>query len=149
MRVYPPAWMLFARQATSNAELGGYTIPFKSWIFIYPWVVHRDPHVYPDPMKFDPLRFSPEREGNIPTGAYIPFGLGPHTCIGNRIGMLVLQHVLPIVLQHFELEWDDSNGPPVPQPQISVRPKCDLRMRLVRREQAIVAFTQKRTQEIS
>jgi cytochrome P450 len=148
MRIFPPAWMLFARQATSDVELGGYTIPAKSWVFIYPWVVHRDPHVYADPLKFDPLRFSTEREGEIPTGAYIPFGLGPHTCIGNRIGMLVLQHILPIVLQQFELEWDDEKGSPVPVPQISVRPKCELRMRLVRRQNAAVVEQQRSAQEV-
>ena len=39
--------------------------------------------VFPEPERFDPERFSPGRVESIPQHAYIPFGAGPHVCIGN------------------------------------------------------------------
>lgn len=43
---------------------------------------HRDPDFFPNPMKFDPERFSDENKHNILNTTYIPFGLGPRNCIG-------------------------------------------------------------------
>lgn len=45
--------------------------------------IHRDPQYFPDPMKFDPERFSDERKHEIQPFTYLPFGLGPRNCIGN------------------------------------------------------------------
>jgi cytochrome P450 len=131
MRIYPPAWSLFARYAVQDVELGDCHVPADSWLFIYPWVVHRDPRFFPDPLRFDPLRFSPEREKQIPTGAYIPFGLGPHMCPGNRIGMSVLQTVLAMVLLRYEVQLASHSCLPRPQPMISIRPRPDIRIRLL------------------
>lgn len=43
---------------------------------------HRDPLYFPDPLKFDPDRFSEENRGNIDPDTYLPFGIGPRNCIG-------------------------------------------------------------------
>lgn len=37
--------------------------------------IQRDPKYYPRPEKFDPERFNEENKGNIPSGAFLPFGL--------------------------------------------------------------------------
>jgi cytochrome P450 len=128
MRVYPPAWALFARQAVEDVEIGGYTIPKDAWIFIYPWVVHRDARFFPEPLKFDPDRFAEPHCETIPSGAYIPFGLGGHTCLGNRVAMSVLTLALPTILQRFQLTLAPGQPTPVPEPLISIRPKNDIRM---------------------
>lgn len=44
--------------------------------------LHWDPNYFPNPMKFDPERFSEENKHNIVPGSYIPFGVGPRVCIG-------------------------------------------------------------------
>ncbi|XP_014487205.1 PREDICTED: cytochrome P450 6l1-like [Dinoponera quadriceps] len=51
-------------------------------IFISLLGIHYDPQYFPDPEKFDPKRFSQGSRSNIPTYAYMPFGKGPHMCIG-------------------------------------------------------------------
>jgi cytochrome P450 len=136
MRIYPPAWALFARQASGDVEIGGYTIPRGGWVFIYPWVVHRDARFYPDPERFDPDRFAPCRAESIPTGAFIPFGLGGHTCIGNRVAMTLLTLVLPTILQRHTLRLAPGGIAPVPEPLVSIRPKGDLPMIVEQRKVA-------------
>lgn len=44
--------------------------------------IHNDPKYFPEPEKFDPERFSDENKGNIVSGSYAPFGVGPRNCIG-------------------------------------------------------------------
>ncbi|KAH8271609.1 hypothetical protein KR018_011048 [Drosophila ironensis] len=57
-------------------------------VFIPVYALQRDPKYWPNPDQFDPERFSPENRKNIPAMAYLPFGSGPHNCIGSRIGLL-------------------------------------------------------------
>ncbi|XP_034477529.1 cytochrome P450 6g1-like [Drosophila innubila] len=57
-------------------------------VFIPVYGLQRDPKYWPNPDHFDPERFSPENRKSIVAMAYQPFGLGPHNCIGSRIGLL-------------------------------------------------------------
>jgi cytochrome P450 len=133
MRLYPPAWTLFARETLEPVEIGGYELPKGAWVFIYPWVLHRDDRFFPDPLRFDPDRFAPERAECIPAGSYIPFGLGGHSCIGGRLAMQTLQLVLPAILQHVVPCPAPGQGPVKLTTSISLRPKGDIRMRLLPR----------------
>ncbi|XP_074040341.1 cytochrome P450 9e2-like isoform X2 [Leptinotarsa decemlineata] len=75
----------------------------KTLIMIPIFGIHRDPKYYPDPLRFDPERFSDENKGNINTFAYMPFGLGPRNCIGSRFGLLETKLIFFHLLFHFEL----------------------------------------------
>jgi cytochrome P450 len=68
------------------------------------WASHRLPEVFPDPHRFDPTRFTPERKAVLPKGAYVPFGGGSRTCIGMRFGQLEIKTIAALVLQRFKLE---------------------------------------------
>ena len=51
-------------------------------LFIPIIALHRDPNYYPDPESFDPERFSDDNKHNINQLTYLPFGIGPRSCIG-------------------------------------------------------------------
>ncbi len=61
MRLYPPAYIM-SRQALHDVEIDGYRIP-KGWVVLLsPYTLHRREDSFPESEKFDPERFTPERE---------------------------------------------------------------------------------------
>jgi len=66
--------------------------------------LQHDPEYFEDPYKFDPERFSSENKGNIPTGAYQPFGMGPRMCLGYNIIKLETKIMLVHLLRNFSLK---------------------------------------------
>ena len=51
-------------------------------VFIALLGLHRDPEYYPDPERYDPERFSEDNKRLQKPYTYLPFGEGPHNCIG-------------------------------------------------------------------
>ena len=60
--------------------------------------------LYPDPFRFDPDRFLPEREAALPRGAYMPFGGGSRMCLGKRFGEYELRALAAVLLSRVRLE---------------------------------------------
>lgn len=77
-----PLWMLMRRTLT-DVDLGGTRLPEGSEVIVSPHALHHDPASFPDPERFDPDRWSPERVKQQPKGAFIPFGAGTRQCVGN------------------------------------------------------------------
>lgn len=75
LRKYPPAFIL-TRVSTKEFKIPGTAmiIPARTDININVLSIHRDPEYYPDPDKFDPLRFTPENVKNRKPFTFIPFG---------------------------------------------------------------------------
>lgn len=59
---------------------------------------------WPEPCVFDPERFGPERSRHIHPMTYIPFGAGPHGCIGSRLGVLQLKLGIAHILKQYWVE---------------------------------------------
>lgn len=82
LRRYPIAWLLM-RRATRDVELAGTLLPAGAEVVVSPLMVHRNPRLHPEPLRFDPDRWLPERAREIPRQAFLPFGDGKHKCIGD------------------------------------------------------------------
>ena len=130
LRLYPPFWQLLFREATEDVTIADYLLPKGSWIYMVPFVTHRDPRFFDRPDDFLPERFAPGRIEQIPRHAYFPFGMGPHTCIGDRLAMIELTLIVATIYQRFRLTLAPGQGPAIPDPQFEMRPKHSLRMTL-------------------
>lgn len=129
MRLYPSAHSV-GRHLEQEDVIGGYRIPAGADVVISPWVVHRSPRVWADPDVFDPARFDVP-PGSFPGGhrhAWIPFGAGPHTCVGMQLALLEAPLVLAAILQAFRLQTDMTSLPLVAA--VSLRPAAPVPIRL-------------------
>ncbi len=138
LRLYPPAWALFCRQAQEDVELAGYQVRRGSWVFLYPYLTHRDGRFFPDPERFDPDRFLPERIKDIPPYAYFPFGAGPRACIGSAFAMMQMTLILATVMQRVRLELLPQQPEVQVEPLLALRPRGGLTMSVIRRHKARV-----------
>lgn len=128
LRLYPQAYVLFARVAAEDVELGGYRIPRGSQLYPVPYVIHRDARWYPEPERFEPERFAPGRVEALANCAWVPFGAGPRACIGAALATLEMVLIVAALAQRVKLSLAPGQGDPEPLPLFSLRPKGGLRM---------------------
>lgn len=103
LRKYPPAY-IGPRRSIEPFEFQGVPVPGRAHIHYCSWASHHLPDVWPDPDRFDPRRFTPERKAALQKGAYVPFGGGSRTCIGMRFGEAEIAIITRTVLERFRLE---------------------------------------------
>ena len=131
MRLYPPAYGL-TRKALTNTTLGGYFIPAGSLLFISPYVMHRHPGYWDEPLRFDPDRFTKERCDKRLRYTYFPFAGGPRTCIGVHLAMIEMVLVLAMTTRAYSVRLAPE-CPVVPRPLLVLRTKEGVVVRLSRR----------------
>ncbi|WP_053927758.1 cytochrome P450 [Streptomyces chattanoogensis] len=95
--------LLVMRHAHTAVTLGGVDIPAGTEIVYSPHGMHRDPRVFPDPLRFDPDRWLPETAAKIPTGACLPFSAGRHQCVGESFGWTEMTIALATILRDWQL----------------------------------------------
>lgn len=127
LRLYPPAW-IFERQAVVADTLGGYRIEPGAIVGLCPYVLHRHPDHWENPEGFDPERFRPERAEKRARYAYLPFGGGPRTCVGNHFAMMEGQILLAMIVREHRLELEPSHKVEL-DPVITLRPKTGIVVR--------------------
>jgi cytochrome P450 len=121
MRLYPPAWAI-GRRAREPVPLGKYELHERDAVVMSQWVVHRDPDLWPEPLRFDPERFEPARKAARHRFTYFPFGGGPRVCIGDGFAWLAGTLLVATIAQRWRLEL-------VPGQQVLPLPRVTLRLR--------------------
>jgi cytochrome P450 len=133
MRLYPPAWAM-GRRALRDFQLGEFFLPAKTTLLISQFVLHRDARFFPDPLRFDPERFTPEEKARRAKFTYFPFGAGARQCIGESFAWMEGVLLLATLGQKWKLTLA-SRHPVEPQPLITLRPKYRMKMVLQARRQ--------------
>ncbi|MGH0034221.1 MAG: cytochrome P450 [Myxococcota bacterium] len=119
LRRYPPLPVI-PRISTEDFEWEGYRIPASSMVVVSPIHTHHMPEWWPDPFRFDPERFSPERaEDERHTHHWIPFGGGPHMCLGKRFAETQVRAIMHQMVRRYRWSVPDGYRMPVQQAPIS------------------------------
>ena len=84
MRLYPVA-AASMRVANTDFAYDNYAVKEGELLYMGITVPHHMEEFYRDPTKFDVHRYSLERAEHMQSGAYSPFGRGPHTCLGKTL----------------------------------------------------------------
>ena len=127
LRMYPPAW-IGPRRSIDAFELCGVRVPGGVLVNYCSWASHHLAHVFPEPWKFRPSRFSPEARAELPKGAYVPFGGGSRTCIGMRFGLLEVRAIAEAILSRFTLELGEPWRPLSIRQMPTLSPRAGLPM---------------------
>jgi cytochrome P450 len=126
MRLYPPAPSI-SRVFTHPVTLNGETFQPGDMAIFPIFCIHRHRKLWDDPDRFDPMRFSPEREKNYPRTQYMPFGAGPRICIGNTFAMMEGTAILATLVRGAQFDWD-GKWEPEPISRVTLRPKGGMRL---------------------
>jgi cytochrome P450 family 6 len=104
LRKYPGLPIL-NRECTKDYKVpdSTFTIEKGTSVIISLLGIHRDERYFPNPMKYDPERFSSDRNDYF-DDMYMPFGNGPRNCIAFRMGLLFSKTAIVMLLKNFDFE---------------------------------------------
>ncbi|MFG3507093.1 cytochrome P450 [Streptomyces sp. NPDC047821] len=102
LRLHPSPWML-GRRTLVPVRLGRTELPAGSELAYCTYAVHRDPAVHPDPLRFDPDRWRPDRAKDLARCSDIPFGAGVRKCIGDTLTMNQVITALATITARWQL----------------------------------------------
>jgi cytochrome P450 len=138
LRRYPVATAHFCK-VTQPFTFAGYRVDEGERILVATTVAHFLPHLFPNPEQFDIDRYRDPRNEHRRAGAYVPFGIGTHTCLGSGIAEIQLMVISATLLRHFQFELvpPDYTLQPVQAPAPSPGP--DFHLRVVGRRHPLIA----------
>ena len=132
MRLYPLGAVI-PRRVCNSFEFEGYTVPAGEDVLLGIPVLHHDPDYFPNPMQFDIERYTADRAEHRRRGAYAPFGVGAHKCLGSSLAEVLIALNMALVVRETEL----ALAPPNYQLKIKrlpvVQPGPSFKFRLVRK----------------
>uniref|UniRef100_A0A1Y1KLX5 Cytochrome P450 n=1 Tax=Photinus pyralis TaxID=7054 RepID=A0A1Y1KLX5_PHOPY len=82
-------------------------------ILIPIFAIHRDENNYENPTRFDPERFNRENKASVLPYQFIPFGVGPRSCIGNRFALMETKLAFFYLLSKFNLVVTEKTDVPL------------------------------------
>ena len=133
LRMYPPVHSLGWRQSVAEDEVCGRRIPKGAIVTIVPWTLHRHKRLWEAPEEFRPSRFAKDEASTRSKFSYIPFSVGPHTCLGASFAITEMLLILAILLPKYEVELIE---PEKVQPlgMVTLHSAKPMRMRVRRRK---------------
>lgn len=121
LRLMPPVPSL-PRRAVRDFTFKGFAIPAGTSIGVNPMYAHHMPDVWPDPERFDPMRFTDEAQRGRHRFAWVPFGGGAHMCLGLHFAYMQAKCFARHFLQNLQVSFAPGYQPswqvwPIPKPR--------------------------------
>ena len=121
MRMKPPVPSI-PRRATRDFSFKGYAIPPGTLVAVNPLYTHHMPEIWPEPNRFDPLRFTDEAQRGRHRFAWIPFSGGAHMCLGLHFAYMQAKCFARHFLQNLDVKLQPDYVPnwqmwPIPKPK--------------------------------
>ncbi len=135
-RMYPVIpWQL--RTVMNQCVVNGFELPPKTRVLICHTATHYSQDLFENPLKFDIDRYLPERWERTTPSAYVPYGLGTHTCLGHRWLELQMVVNLLVIAHHLELQILPENYKMRINPFPTAAPSKKLKFRVARVRHAV------------
>ena len=132
-----PTFIMLLRKAERdfNVTVGGktYTVPKNDYVVVSPTVSMRQKSTFPNPDTFDPDRYAEPREEHKQPYAYLGFGGGMHSCMGQNFAYLQVKAILSIMLREYKIERVAKTMPDIGYDDMVVGPKGDCRVRFTKK----------------
>jgi cytochrome P450 len=125
LRLKPPVPSI-PRRAIRDFTFMGYAVPAGTMLGVNPLFTHHMPEIWPDPERFDPMRFTEEAQRNRHRFAWVPFGGGAHMCIGLHFAYMQAKCFARHFLQNLSVSLEPGYAPdwqmwPIPKPRDGLR----------------------------
>lgn len=105
LRLYPPPNNL-VRKVENEIQLGNLILPADLHLVVPVMALHHDPRLWGDDVNlFKPERFADgiANATKHNATAFIPFGLGPRSCVGMSFALTEAKTVLSMILQRYSV----------------------------------------------
>ncbi|MBR1124568.1 cytochrome P450 [Bradyrhizobium lablabi] len=125
LRKKPPVPSI-PRRAVRDFTFKGFDIPAGTMFGVNPLYTHHMPDIWPDPEKFDPLRFTEDAQRGRHRFAWVPFSGGAHMCLGLHFAYMQAKTFARHFLQNLEVSLEPGYQPkwqmwPIPKPRDGLR----------------------------
>jgi cytochrome P450 len=125
LRIKPPVPSM-PRRAVRDFSFKGFAVPGGTLISFNPLFTHHMAEIWPEPDRFDPLRFTEDAQRNRHRFAWVPFGGGAHMCLGLHFAYMQAKCFARHFLQNIEVSLPpgyraDWQMWPIPKPRDGLR----------------------------
>jgi cytochrome P450 len=131
LRLYPPVAFM-PREVTCPTQMRDKQLEPGAMLVVSPWLIQRNQDNWACPHAFDPSRFDDLANRAAVREAWLPFGAGPRTCVGQGFAMQEAIVVLATVIRAFNLSAVPGDVPE-PVSRLTLRPKNGVRLRFTPR----------------
>ncbi|MGB8383274.1 MAG: cytochrome P450, partial [Dermatophilaceae bacterium] len=128
LRLFPSSPTV-PRLVQKPTRLGRHDVPVGSRILLDIHGIHLNRAYWEQPERFDPMRFAPENRKGRHRYAHLPFGGGPHLCVGKQFAIQEAQLLLAAILSAYDVRHHPG-APVEDRATITLRPRYGLRVTL-------------------
>ena len=101
------------RVTGAPVEVRGHVIPAHRPLMAFLICMQRDGRFFDRPLEFLPERWLEGTTLRMDQSAYMPFGSGPHICIGESAAKLIMRRLVPAVCSRFRIATEEPGLVPV------------------------------------